>query len=164
MVRPQTRPLFLPPDRNLALELVRATEAAAIRAVPFIGRGEKNLADGAAVDAMRKFLGTVNFDGLIVIGEGEKDNAPMLFNGEHVGTGNGPATDIAVDPIDGTSLTAAGRQNAISMIAAADRGSMLDAHTGFYMQKSVTGREGVGVAHTRKPVGENIRALAKAKG
>src|SRR3978361_2470725 len=91
------------PDRNLAMELVRATEAAAIRAVPFIGRGDKLAADGAAVDAMRTFLGTVNFDGVVVIGEGEKDHAPMLFNGEHVGNGNGPACDIAVDPTDGTS-------------------------------------------------------------
>ncbi|GMA96249.1 hypothetical protein GCM10025881_30730 [Pseudolysinimonas kribbensis] len=155
---------FQNPDRNLALELVRATEAAAIRAVPFIGRGDKNGADGAAVNAMRTFLATVEFDGVIVIGEGEKDKAPMLFNGEHVGTGHGPATDIAVDPIDGTSLTAAGRQNAISMIAASDRGSMLDAHTVFYMRKIVTGPEGIGVVDIRKPVGENIRALAKAKG
>jgi len=155
---------FQNPDRNLALELVRATEAAAIRAVPFIGRGDKNGADAAAVDAMRTFLATVEFDGVIVIGEGEKDRAPMLFNGEHVGTGRGPATDIAVDPIDGTSLTAAGRQNAISMIAASDRGSMLDAHTVFYMRKIVTGPEGIGVVDIRKPVGENIRALAKAKG
>ena len=102
----------LRPDRNLALELVRATEAASIRAVPFIGRGDKEAADGAAVDAMRAFLGTVNFQGRVVIGEGEKDNAPMLFNGEVVGSGRGPECDIAVDPIDGTSLTAAGRQNA----------------------------------------------------
>src|SRR6188768_3008053 len=120
-------PLYENPDRNLAMELVRATEAAAIRAVPFIGKGDKNGADGAAVDAMRKFLGTVNFAGTVVIGEGEKDQAPMLFNGEVVGNGRGPACDIAVDPIDGTSLTAAGRSNAISMIAAADRGAMLDA-------------------------------------
>jgi fructose-1,6-bisphosphatase II len=155
---------FQSPDRNLALELVRATEAAAIRAVPFIGRGDKLAADGAAVDAMRTFLGTVNFDGVVVIGEGEKDHAPMLFNGEHVGNGNGPACDIAVDPIDGTSLTAAGRQNALSMIAVADRGSMLDASTVFYMRKIVTGAEGIGVVDIRKPVGENIRALAKAKG
>ena len=112
--------LFTHPDRNLAMELVRATEAAAIRAYPFVGRGDKNGADGAAVDAMRKFLGTVDFAGTVVIGEGEKDKAPMLFNGEVVGNGNGPACDIAVDPIDGTSLTAAGRSNAISMIAAAD--------------------------------------------
>jgi len=164
VVNPETGTLFLHPDRNLAMELVRATEAAAIRAVPFIGKGDKNGADGAAVDAMRKFLGTVDFDGLVVIGEGEKDNAPMLYNGEHVGTGNGPACDIAVDPIDGTSLTAAGRQNAISMIAVSDRGSMLDASTVFYMQKIVTGAEGRGVIDIRLPIAENIRAFAKAKG
>ncbi len=164
MVNSGTGPLLLQPDRNLALELVRATEAAAIRAAPFIGRGDKNAADAAAVDAMRKFLGTVDFAGTIVIGEGEKDKAPMLFNGEVVGNGRGPECDIAVDPIDGTSLTAAGRQNAISMIAAADRGAMLDAHMVFYMDKIVTGPEGVGVVDIRKPVGENIRALAKAKG
>jgi fructose-1,6-bisphosphatase II len=156
-------PHFNHPDRNLALELVRATEAAAIRAVPFIGKGDKLAADGAAVDAMRKFLGTVDFDGVVVIGEGEKDKAPMLFNGEHVGTGDGPACDIAVDPIDGTSLTAAGRQNAISMIAVADRGSMLDAHTVFYMQKLVTGAEGKGVVDIRQSVGDNIRELARRK-
>ena len=160
----KTSTLFLHPDRNLALELVRATEAAAIRAVPFIGKGDKLGADGAAVDAMRKFLGTVDFDGLVVIGEGEKDNAPMLFNGEHVGTGAGPACDIAVDPIDGTSLTAAGRQNAISMIAVSDRGTMLDASSVFYMDKIVTGAEGRGVIDIRMPIGENIQAFAKAKG
>ena len=159
-----TATLFLHPDRNLGMELVRATEAAAIRAVPFIGRGDKLAADGAAVDAMRTFLGTVNFDGVVVIGEGEKDHAPMLFNGEHVGSGDGPACDIAVDPIDGTSLTAAGRQNALSMIAVADRGSMLDASTVFYMRKIATGAEGIGVVDIRKPIDENIRALAKAKG
>ena len=164
MANPESGTLFLHPDRNLALELVRATEAAAIRAVPFIGKGDKNAADQAAVDAMRKFLGTVDFDGLVVIGEGEKDNAPMLYNGEFVGTGNGPACDIAVDPIDGTSLTAAGRQNAISMIAVADRGSMLDASTVFYMQKIVTGAEGRGVVDIRQPIGENITELARAKG
>ncbi|MCU1514273.1 MAG: glpX [Microbacteriaceae bacterium] len=155
---------FLHPDRNLGMELVRATEAAAIRAVPFIGKGDKNAADGAAVDAMRKFLGTVDFDGVVVIGEGEKDKAPMLFNGEHVGTGVGPSCDIAVDPIDGTSLTAAGRQNAISMIAASDRGSMLDASTVFYMQKLVTGAEGRGVVDINQSIGDNIRELAKKKG
>lgn len=151
------------PDRNLALELVRATEAAAIRAVPFIGKGDKNAADKAAVDAMRAFLGTVNFEGLVVIGEGEKDDAPMLFNGEIVGTGQGPKCDIAVDPIDGTALTAAGRQNALSVIAASDRGTMLDASSVFYMEKLVTSEEGVGVCDIRKPIAENIRALAKAK-
>ena len=128
------------PDRNLALELVRATEAAAIRAYPFIGKGDKNAADKAAVDAMRAFLGTVNFEGSVVIGEGEKDNAPMLFNGEVVGAGNGHKCDIAVDPIDGTSLTAAGRQNALSVIAVSDRGTMLDASSIFYMNKLVTGQ------------------------
>ncbi len=152
------------PDRNLAMELVRATEAAAIRAYPWIGRGDKLGADGAAVDAMRKFLGTVDFEGTVVIGEGEKDEAPMLFNGEVVGNGNGPACDIAVDPIDGTSLTAAGRQNAISMIAVSDRGTMLDASSVFYMEKIVTGAEGIGVVDIRKPIGENVRALAKALG
>jgi fructose-1,6-bisphosphatase II len=158
-----TDSMFLHPDRNLGMELVRATEAAAIRAVPFIGRGDKNAADGAAVDAMRKFLETVNFDGVVVIGEGEKDHAPMLYNGEHVGNGHGPSCDIAVDPIDGTSLTASGRQNALSMIAVADRGSMYDPSAVFYMDKIVTGHEGHGVIDLRKPIGENIRALAKAK-
>jgi fructose-1,6-bisphosphatase II len=152
----------LHPDRNLALELVRATEAAAIRAVPFIGRGDKLAADGAAVDAMRAFFATVNFDGTIVIGEGEKDEAPMLFNGERVGTGSGPQCDVAVDPIDGTSLTAAGRQNALSVIAVSDRGTMLDASSVFYMDKLVTGPAGVGVVDIRLPIGENIRLLSKA--
>ena len=154
--------LFEHPDRNLAMELVRATEAAAIRAVPFIGRGDKNAADGAAVDAMRKFLGTVNFDGVIVIGEGEKDDAPMLFNGERVGNGRGPACDIAVDPIDGTSLTATGRQNAISVIAVSDRGTMLDASSVFYMDKIVTGAAGRGVVSLDQSIGDNIHELAKA--
>lgn len=152
----------LHPDRNLALELVRATEAAAIRSVPFIGRGQKEAADGAAVDAMRAFLATVAFDGVIVIGEGEKDEAPMLFNGERVGTGKGPQCDIAVDPIDGTSLTAAGRNNALSVLAVSDRGTMLDASSVFYMDKLVTGPAGVGVVDIRLPVGENIRRLAAA--
>ncbi|MFT4284098.1 MAG: class II fructose-bisphosphatase [Protaetiibacter sp.] len=152
------------PDRNLALELVRATEAAAIRASAFVGLGDKNAADGAAVDAMRAFLGTVAFRGTVVIGEGEKDRAPMLFNGEVVGTGDGPECDIAVDPIDGTSLTAAGRPNAISMIAASDRGTMLDASSVFYMDKIVTGEAGVGVVDIRRPIGDNLRSLAKASG
>lgn len=152
------------PDRNLALELVRATEAAAIRAEPWIGKGDKNAADGAAVDAMRAFLSTVDFDGVIVIGEGEKDEAPMLFNGERVGSGNGPACDIAVDPIDGTSLTAAGRSHALSVLAVSDRGTMLDASSVFYMDKIVTGPAGHGVVDIRKPIGDNIRALAAALG
>ncbi|GAA3761284.1 class II fructose-bisphosphatase [Microbacterium kribbense] len=159
-----TRAAPLRPDRNMALELVRATEAAAIRAVPFIGRGQKEAADGAAVDAMRAFLTTVEFDGTIVIGEGEKDNAPMLYNGEHVGNGHGQQYDIAVDPIDGTSLTAAGRNNALSVIAVSDHGTMLDASSVFYMDKLVTGPAGVGIVDIRLPIGENIRLLAKALG
>jgi fructose-1,6-bisphosphatase II len=146
------------------MELVRATEAAAIRAFPYIGKGQKNESDGAAVDAMRAFLGTVNFEGLVVIGEGEKDDAPMLFNGELVGNGQGPKVDIAVDPIDGTSLTAAGRNNAISVIAVADRGSMLDASAVYKMNKLVTGPAGVGVCDIRLPIGENIKAYAKSAG
>jgi fructose-1,6-bisphosphatase II len=113
---------------------------------------------------MRAFLGTVNFEGLVVIGEGEKDNAPMLFNGELVGNGQGPKVDIAVDPIDGTSLTAAGRNNAISVIAVSDRGSMLDASAVYKMNKLVTGPAGVGVCDIRRPIGENIRAYAKSAG
>ena len=152
------------PDRNLALELVRATEAAAIRASEFVGRGDKLAADGAAVDAMRAFLGTVAFRGTVVIGEGEKDRAPMLYNGEVVGTGDGPECDIAVDPIDGTALTAAGRPNAISMIAASDRGTMLDASSVFYMDKIVTGPAGRGVVDLSQTIGDNLRALAQASG
>ncbi|AZH83357.1 class II fructose-bisphosphatase [Plantibacter sp. VKM Ac-2885] len=164
VTQPETGSHYLQPDRNLAMELVRATEAAAIRAAPFIGRGDKNAADGAAVDAMRAFLGTVNFDGVVVIGEGEKDEAPMLFNGEHVGNGRGPSCDIAVDPIDGTSLTAAGRQNALSVIAVSDRGSMFDPSAVFYMDKIVTGADGIGVVDISQSIGDNIRELAKAKG
>ncbi|WP_449277948.1 class II fructose-bisphosphatase [Leucobacter sp. GX24907] len=151
------------PDRNLAMELVRATEAAAIRATPFIGRGDKNAADGAAVDAMRRFLSTVSMSGTVVIGEGEKDDAPWLYNGERVGNGMGAACDVAVDPIDGTRLTAEGRPGALSVIAVADRGSMYDPSAVFYMDKLVCGPEGVGVVDIRKPIGENVRALAKAK-
>lgn len=152
------------PDRNLAMELVRATEAAAIRATPFVGRGDKNAADGAAVDAMRRFLSTVSMNGTVVIGEGEKDDAPWLYNGEVVGNGMGAGCDVAVDPIDGTRLTAEGRPGAISVIAVADRGSMYDPSAVFYMDKLVCGPDGVGVVDIRKPVGENIRALAKVKG
>ena len=151
------------PDRNLAMELVRATEAAAIRATPFIGRGDKNAADGAAVDAMRRFLSTVSMNGTVVIGEGEKDDAPWLYNGEQVGNGMGAACDVAVDPIDGTRLTAEGRPGALSVIAVADRGSMYDPSAVFYMDKLVCGPEGVGIVDIRKPIGENIRALARAK-
>ncbi|WP_166987270.1 class II fructose-bisphosphatase [Canibacter zhoujuaniae] len=152
------------PDRNLGMELVRATEAAAIRATPFVGRGDKNAADGAAVDAMRRFLSTVSMNGTVVIGEGEKDDAPWLYNGERVGNGMGAQCDVAVDPIDGTRLTADGRPGALSVIAVADRGSMYDPSAVFYMNKLVVGPEGVGVVDIRKPIGENIRALAKVKG
>lgn len=151
------------PDRNLAMELVRATEAAAMRATPWIGRGDKNAADGAAVDAMRRFLSTVNMNGTVVIGEGEKDDAPWLYNGESVGNGHGAECDVAVDPIDGTRLTAEGRQGALSVIAVADRGSMYDPSAVFYMDKLVCGPEGVGVVDIRKPIGDNIRDLARAK-
>lgn len=164
MMSAETANLYSQPDRNFAMELVRATEAAAIRSVPWIGRGDKLAVDGAAVDAMRAFLGTVEFDGIVVIGEGEKDEAPMLFNGERVGNGEGPACDIAVDPIDGTSLAAAGRKNALSVIAVSDRGTMLDASSVFYMDKIVTGPEGAGVIDIRRPISDNIHALAKAKG
>lgn len=152
------------PDRNLAMELVRATEAAAMRSTPWIGRGDKNAADGAAVDAMRRFLATVNMNGTVVIGEGEKDDAPWLYNGERVGNGLGADCDVAVDPIDGTRLTAEGRPGALSVIAVADRGSMYDPSAVFYMDKLVCGPQGVGVVDIRNPIGENIRALAKAKG
>jgi fructose-1,6-bisphosphatase II len=151
------------PDRNLAMELVRATEAAAMRATPWIGRGDKNAPDGAAVDAMRRFLATVNMNGTVVIGEGEKDDAPWLYNGEVVGNGHGADCDVAVDPIDGTRLTAEGRPGALSVIAVADRGSMYDPSAVFYMDKLVCGPDGVGVVDIRKPIGANIRDLAKAK-
>ena len=143
--RQQTGTLFLHPDRNLALELVRATEAAAIRAVA-VHRARRQERAPTARRWMRcaSSSGPSTSTALIVIGEGEKDEAPMLFNGEHVGNGRGPACDIAVDPIDGTSLTAAGRQNALSVIAVSDRGTMLDASSVFYMDKIVTGPEGVG--------------------
>ena len=114
------------PDRNLALELVRVTEAAALAASGWVGRGEKEKADGAAVDAMRLVLDTVRMNGIVVIGEGEKDEAPMLYNGEEVGDGSGPAVDVAVDPLEGTRLTALGQPNAIAVIAVAERGTMFD--------------------------------------
>jgi fructose-1,6-bisphosphatase II len=144
------------------MELVRATEAAAISASEFIGRGDKNAADGAAVDAMRAFLSTVDMSGTVVIGEGEKDEAPMLFNGEVVGSGQGPQCDVAVDPVDGTSLTAAGRSHAISVIAVADRGSMYNPKDVFYMEKLVTGAIGKGVVSLDQSVGDNILQLAQA--
>lgn len=151
------------PDRNLALELVRVTETAAIAAAPWVGRGEKNLADQAAVEAMRQMINTVDMAGVVVIGEGEKDDAPMLHNGEHVGNGLGPACDVAVDPIDGTSLTANGMNGAISVIALAPRGSMYDPSAVFYMNKIVTGPEAAGVIDINASTKVNIQAVAKAK-
>ena len=151
------------PDRNLALELVRVTETAALAAAPWVGRGEKDLADGAAVKAMRAMINTVDMSGVVVIGEGEKDHAPMLHNGEHVGNGDGPSCDVAVDPIDGTSLTAQGMNGAISVIALAPRGSMFDPQDSFYMNKIVTGPEAASVIDIRASVAENIAAVARAK-
>lgn len=152
------------PDRNLALELVRATEAAAIASSPWVGFGDKNAADGAAVDAMRGLLSTVNFNGVVVIGEGEKDEAPMLFNGEQVGNGTGAECDVAVDPIDGTRLTALGLNNALSVLAVADRGSMFDPSAVFYMEKLVTGPDAADLVDLRLPVKQNLHLIAKAKG
>jgi fructose-1,6-bisphosphatase II len=152
-----------PPSRNLALELVRVTETAAIAASRWIGRGEKNLADQAAVDAMRRMIGTVSMNGIVVIGEGEKDNAPMLYNGEKVGDGSGPACDVALDPIDGTTLTAKGMNNAISVIAVSERGSMFDPSAVFYMEKLVAGPELADVVDITAPVKANLKAVAKAK-
>ena len=156
-------PTYQIPDRNLALELVRVTESAAMAAGPWVGRGEKNLADGAAVEAMRTLLSTVSMNGTVVIGEGEKDEAPMLFNGEQVGDGTGPDVDVAVDPIDGTTLTAKGMPNAVSVLAVSERGSMYDPSAVFYMDKLVTGPEAADVVDIRLPVAENIRRIAKAK-
>jgi len=152
------------PDRNLALELVRVTEAAAMAAGRWVGLGEKNSADAAAVDAMRRLIGTVAMRGVVVIGEGEKDDAPMLFNGEQVGDGTGAETDVAVDPIDGTRLTAMGMSNAISVMAVAERGSMYDPSAVFYMDKLVTGPTAAPFVNIEAPVAANIRAIAKAKG
>ena len=155
--------VFTQPSRNLALELVRVTETAAIAASRWVGRGAKNDADQVAVDGMRKMINTVSMNGVIVIGEGEKDQAPMLFNGEEVGDGNGPSVDVAVDPIDGTTLTAKGMNNAISVIALAERGTMFDPTTVFYMKKLVVGPEAADVVDITAPVKENLRRIAKAK-
>lgn len=152
------------PDRNLALELVRVTEAAALASGRWVGRGMKNNGDKAAVDAMRKLINSVQMNGIVVIGEGEKDEAPMLFNGELVGTGEGAEVDIAVDPIDGTSLMAEGRPNAISVLAAAERGTMFDPSAVFYMNKIAVGPEAVGCIDITAPVTHNVEAVAKAKG
>jgi fructose-1,6-bisphosphatase II len=153
-----------PPDRNLALELVRVTEAAAMGAGRWVGRGDKNAADQAAVDGMRLMLDTVQMDGVVVIGEGEKDEAPMLFNGESVGSGFGPAVDVAVDPLEGTRLTAYGQQNAIAVIAVAERGTMFFPGAAVYMEKIATGPEAADAIDLDATPAENVNRVAEAKG
>src|SRR5262245_20344045 len=152
------------PDRNLALELVRVTEAAALAASRWIGKGEKESADGAAVDAMRLILDSVQMDGVVVIGEGEKDKAPMLYNGEAIGNGQPPQVDIAVDPLEGTRLTALGMPNAISVIALAERGTMFFPGAAVYMDKIAGGPEVADAIDITAPPGENVRRVAKARG
>jgi fructose-1,6-bisphosphatase II len=153
-----------PPDRNLALELVRVTEAAALAAARWVGRGDKEAADQAAVDAMRLMLDTVAMDGVVVIGEGEKDRAPMLYNGERVGNGQPPAVDVAVDPLEGTRLTSLGQANAIAVIAVAERGSMFFPGAAVYMDKIACGPELAGVVSIEASPAENVRSAARAKG
>src|SRR5258707_4220325 len=147
------------PDRNLAMEIVRVTEAAAIAASRWMGRGDKNGADGAAVDAMRLVLHTVSMDGIVVIGEGEKDEAPMLYNGERIGDGSPPLTDIAVDPIDGTTLTAKGRGNALAVIAVSERGTMFNPGPCVYMEKVAVGPNAAGSIDIDLSATENIKAV-----
>ena len=151
------------PDRDLALELVRATEAAALAASRWMGRRDKEAADQAAVDAMRLLMKTVSMDGVVVIGEGEKDEAPMLYNGEQIGNGQPPVVDIAVDPIDGTTLTAKGQHGAISVIALSERGTMFDPGPIVYMEKLVAKEEARGVVDITVPLAENLERLAQAK-
>jgi fructose-1,6-bisphosphatase II len=152
------------PDRNLAMDLVRVTEAAALAAARWMGRGDKEGADGAAVHAMRIVLSTIPMDGVVVIGEGEKDNAPMLFNGERIGDGTPPQADIAVDPIDGTTPTALGRGGALSVIAVSERGTMFNPGPCVYMEKLAVGPRSAGMVDISRSPEENLRAVAKAKG
>jgi fructose-1,6-bisphosphatase II len=152
------------PDRNLAMELVRVTEAAAMAAGRWVGRGDKNGGDGAAVDAMRQLIGSVSMRGIVVIGEGEKDEAPMLYNGEEVGNGEGAWCDVAVDPIDGTTLMAKGMPGSVAVLAVAERGAMFDPSAVFYMEKLAVGPEAADVIDLTEPVAENIRRVAEAKG
>jgi fructose-1,6-bisphosphatase II len=152
------------PDRNLAMELVRTTEAAAMAASRWMGRGDKIGADGAAVEAMRVVLSSVQMDGIVVIGEGEKDNAPMLFNGERIGDGSPPQTDIAVDPIDGTTPTALGRGGALAVIAVSERGTMFDPGPCVYMEKLAVGPAAKGACDIRRTPTENLHALSQALG
>ena len=152
------------PDRNLALELVRTTEYAAIAASRWTGRGQKESADGAAVDAMRLLLDTVRMDGTVVIGEGEKDEAPMLYNGERIGDGSQPEVDIAVDPLEGTDLCARGLPNSLAVIALAERGTMFDPGPCVYMEKMATSRDLAHLLDLDRPLGETLAAIAKEKG
>jgi fructose-1,6-bisphosphatase II len=158
-----TQQARLDPDRNLALELVRATEAAAMAAARYLGRGDKEQVDRAAVDAMRPVLGSIAMDGVVVIGEGEKDNAPMLYNGERVGNGSPPEVDIAVDPVDGTTLTAKSLPNAIAVVALAERGTMFDPGPCVYMEKLAVGRDAAEVVDFQAPIEDNLRRIAAAK-
>src|ERR1700732_3386240 len=151
------------PDRNLALELVRVTEAGAMAAGRWVGRGDKEGGDRAAVDAIRELVNSVSMRGVVVIGEGEKDNAPMLYNGEEVGNGDGPDCDFAVDPIDGTTLMSKGLPNAISVLAVSERGAMYDPSAVFYMNKIAVGPDAVDAIDIAAPIGENIRRVAKVK-
>jgi fructose-1,6-bisphosphatase II len=153
----------LRPDRNLALELARVTEAAALAAARMVGRGDKEGADQAAVDAMRYVLDSVSMDGLVVIGEGEKDEAPMLFNGEQIGDGNPPQVDVAVDPLEGTRLTALGMPSALSVIALAERGSMFDPGPCFYMEKIAGGPELTDLLDLDRPLPETLALVAERK-
>src|SRR5215204_6959686 len=151
------------PDRNLALELVRVTEAAAMGAGRWIGRGEKESADQAAVDAMRLMLDTVQMEGVVVIGEGEKDEAPMLYNGERVGGGGGSEVDVAVDPLEGTRLCALGQPNAIAVLAVAERGTMFFPGAAFYMNKIACGPEAADAIDIDATPAENVQRVAEAK-
>jgi fructose-1,6-bisphosphatase II len=152
------------PDRNLALELVRVTEAAALGSARWVGRGDKEAADQAAVDGMRAMLDTVSMAGVVVIGEGEKDEAPMLYNGEEIGDGNGPEVDVAVDPLEGTRLTAKGQPNAIAVIAVAERGTMFFPGAAVYMEKIACGPEAIDAVDIEAPARENVERVARAKG
>ncbi len=153
-----------PIHRSMGMELVRVTEAAALACAPHMGRGDKTAADAAATDAMRAVLARVDMDGVVVIGEGEKDQAPQLYNGERVGTGKGPALDLAVDPLEGTRLLAGGRTNAVAVIAAAPKGSLWDPGASFYMDKIVVGADAREAIDLRRAPGENLRAIAEALG
>src|SRR5690242_15861804 len=161
MAQPERNPQTL--DRNLALDLVRVTEAAAMAAGRWVGRGDKNGGDGAAVDAMRHLINSLPMSGVVVIGEGEKDNAPMLYNGEHVGDGTGPEVDVAVDPVDGTTLMSKGMPNALAVLAVAERSAMFDPSAVFYMEKLAVGPDCADVIDINAGVVENLRRIARVK-